>query len=99
VSFYALCSSVINHPIHKTLRAAYSFYNVAKSTPLDQLLNDALILAKKLDYDVFNALDLMDNESVLKDLKFGPGDGNLHYYLYNWRCPSMPPKRLALILH
>ena len=40
---------------------------------------------------MFNALDIMDNNKILEELKFGVGDGNLHYYLYNWKCPSMPP--------
>ena len=39
--------------------------------------------------DVFNALDVMDNGTFLKDLKFGNGDGNLQYYLYNWGCPQV----------
>ena len=38
---------------------------------------DALILAKKEDFDVFNALDLMENKTFLENLKFGIGDGNL----------------------
>ena len=79
-------------------------YGIPHSSHLSETSNHTfklatILICSQLDYDVFNALDLMDNESVLKDLKFGPGDGNLHYYLYNWRCPSMPPKRLALILH
>ena len=41
------------------------------------------------DHDVFNTLDLMENSEFLKDLKFGIGDGNLHYYLYNFKCPEM----------
>jgi glycylpeptide N-tetradecanoyltransferase len=49
--------------------------------------------------DVFNALDLMDNDpGMLKDLKFGPGDGHLQYYLFNWACPEMPPKGVGLVL-
>ena len=32
-----------------------------------------------------NALTLHDNPLFLEHLKFGPGDGQLHYYLYNWR--------------
>lgn len=47
---------------------------------------------------MFNALDVMDNEQFLKDLKFGIGDGNLQYYLYNWRCPVMKPEQIALVL-
>jgi len=36
----------MKHPKHKLLRAAYSFYNVATSVPLKQLMEDLLILAK-----------------------------------------------------
>jgi hypothetical protein len=51
------------------------------------------------DVDVFNALDLMENApSLLKELKFGPGDGHLQYYLYNWRCPEMEPADVGLVL-
>ena len=46
-------------------------------------------------FDVFNALDLMDNKDFLEKLKFGIGDGNLQYYLYNWKCPSMTPEQVC----
>lgn len=98
VSFYCLPSTVMHHPNHKQLKAAYSFYNVATSTSLLELVNDALISAKNLNFDVFNALDLMENKKFLKELKFGIGDGNLQYYLFNWRCPSMLPEDIGLIL-
>lgn len=49
----------------------------------------------QLGYDVFNALDLLDNASFFEDLKFGIGDGNLHYYLYNWRCPTLKPEEVS----
>ncbi|KAL0441386.1 UNVERIFIED_CONTAM: Glycylpeptide N-tetradecanoyltransferase 1 [Sesamum radiatum] len=79
--------------------AAYSYYNVATKTPLLQLMNDALIVAKKKDYDVFNALDVMQNETFLKELKFGPGDGKLHYYLYNYRLRHvLRSSELGLVL-
>jgi glycylpeptide N-tetradecanoyltransferase len=48
--------------------------------------------------DVFNGLDLMDNGAVFRALKFGPGDGNLQYYLYNWACPEIAPSDLGLVL-
>ena len=57
-----------------------------------------LILAKKNGFDVFNALDLMENSTVFSDLRFGQGDGNLQYYLYNWGCKSMTPEKVGLIL-
>jgi len=96
--FYTLASTVIGHPVHKTLKAAYSYYNVATSVPLEALVKDTLIFAKSLNYDVFNCLDIMLNESVLKELKFGKGDGTLQYYLYNWRCPEMQPHQIGLVL-
>jgi glycylpeptide N-tetradecanoyltransferase len=47
---------------------------------------------------VFNALDIMENEKILKELKFGVGDGNLHYYLYNWRIPELKPSQVGIVL-
>ncbi|XP_055705320.1 glycylpeptide N-tetradecanoyltransferase [Phlebotomus papatasi] len=98
VSYYTLPSTVMHHAVHKCVKAAYSFYNVATVTPWTQLIQDALISAKSLNFDVFNALDLMENRKFLQELKFGIGDGNLQYYLYNWRCPSMSPEDVGLIL-
>lgn len=40
----------MNHPTHKTLKAAYSFYNVSTSTPWADLMGDALVLAKKVRF-------------------------------------------------
>ncbi|XP_050931890.1 glycylpeptide N-tetradecanoyltransferase 2 isoform X1 [Lates calcarifer] len=97
-SFYTLPSTVMHHPLHRSLKAAYSFYNVHTQTPLLDLMNDALILAKLKGFDVFNALDLMENKVFLEKLKFGIGDGNLQYYLYNWKCPPMDPDKVGLVL-
>ncbi|XP_022649435.1 glycylpeptide N-tetradecanoyltransferase 2-like [Varroa jacobsoni] len=98
VSFYSLPSSIMHHPFHKTLQAAYTFYAVANSVTLCELMYDALVVAKNRGYDVFNALDLMDNKEFLEELKFGIGDGNLQYYLYNWRCPALEPEKIGLVL-
>eukprot|EP01067_Filipodium_phascolosomae_P009205 Filipodium_phascolosomae@DN8144_c0_g1_i1.p1 len=99
VSFYALPSSILGNPQYSTLKAVYSYWNVARTVPWKDLMNDSLILAKNLDFDVMNALDLMDNSQFLKDLKFGVGDGNLQYYLFNWKCPQLEPQEVALVLH
>jgi len=56
------------------------------------------IIEFQTDFDVFNALDLMDNKEFLEKLKFGVGDGNLQYYIYNWKCPQMNPEKVALLL-
>lgn len=98
ISFYTLNSSVIKNEKYPTLQAAYSFYNVSTKTPFADLMQDALILARNLGFDVFNALDVMENEPVFKPLKFGIGDGHLQYYLYNWQCPRMLPKQIGMVL-
>lgn len=48
ISFYTLPSTVMHHPVHKQLKVAYSFYNVCHKTPLIDLMQDALILAKQV---------------------------------------------------
>mgnify|MGYP001050634945 FL=1 len=98
ISFYYLPSTVFGVPEYNTLNVAYSFYNVATSIPLSQLLNDSLILAKNGNADVFNMLDLMTNRETFKSLLFTPGDGTLHYYVYNWKCPQFPESQLGLVL-
>lgn len=52
-------------------------------------MHDALILAKKDNFHVFNALTLLDNPLFLTEQKFEPGDGKLHYYLFNWRTKTL----------
>jgi glycylpeptide N-tetradecanoyltransferase len=99
LSFFHLPSSVINHDRYKTMNAAYSYYNVPGAHSFASIMQESLILAKRSGIDVFNALDLMQNDpALLKDLKFGPGDGKLQYYLYNWACPEMPPSKVGLVL-
>lgn len=98
ISFYSLPSSILKSPKHTKLNAAYSWYNVATTHPLTELMKDSLILAKKQGFDVFNCLAIHDNQSFLKELSFGAGDGNLQFYLYNWLAPPMEPHQVGLVL-
>ena len=66
VSFYALPSSVLGNDKHSLLREAYCWYLFANTTTLPDLLNDALILAKRLEFDVFNALEIGENDRFLQ---------------------------------
>ena len=99
-SFYSLPSTVINHPVHKTLRAAYCYYYAPGSLPHAALMREMLTVAAAAGFDVFNALDLMQNApELLKELKFGIGDGHLQFYLYNWRTPrDLKPDEVGLVL-
>jgi glycylpeptide N-tetradecanoyltransferase len=94
-SFYTLPSTIMKSAEHKLLKAGYLYFYFNTKTPLQQLVQDLLISAKQLDFDVFNCLDIMDNLTFIEALKFGPGDGNLYYYLYNYKCPDLPPKQLG----
>jgi glycylpeptide N-tetradecanoyltransferase len=97
-SFYCLESSVINNAKHSNVRAAYLYYYASTlglapiksreelGVRLNALMNDALILAKRFNFDVFNALTLLDNNLFLEQQKFGAGDGQLHFYLYNYNA-------------
>jgi glycylpeptide N-tetradecanoyltransferase len=98
LSFYALPSTIIGNAKYSKLNAAYSYYNVAGKHTWLELMQDALILANQRSFDVFNALNVMENADFLEKLKFGIGDGNLQYYLYNWRCPEMVPSDVGLVL-
>jgi len=65
-SFYTLPSSILKHETHKLLRVAYSFYNVSTTNRLRQGIEDMLVIARDLGYDVYNALDVMENTEFLE---------------------------------
>ncbi|KAI8323638.1 N-myristoyl transferase, partial [Martensiomyces pterosporus] len=65
---------------------------------LTGLMQDALILAKEAQFDVFNCLHMMDNAMFTEDLRFGPGDGYLRYYLYNWLARGVEPNKVGLVM-
>lgn len=98
LSFYSLPSTVLRHETHKILNVAYSYYNVPGKYSIVELMADALVIAKTKGYDVFNALDVHDNEEIFKELKFLVGDGNLNYYLYNWRIQKILPNEVGMVL-
>ncbi|KAJ5096866.1 Glycylpeptide N-tetradecanoyltransferase [Penicillium angulare] len=91
VSFYAIESAALSHSQHNVIRTAYLYYYASTESTqnlqqrLQGLINDALISAKKAQFDVFNALRLQDNDLFLEKLRFGRGDGQLNYYLFNYR--------------
>ncbi|ORX89853.1 N-myristoyl transferase [Basidiobolus meristosporus CBS 931.73] len=65
---------------------------------LQALVRNAMILANNAGFDVMNALELLHNTEFIEELKFGPGDGYLNYYLYNWRCPPIENEKMALVM-
>ncbi|KAK7122881.1 hypothetical protein R3I94_019856 [Phoxinus phoxinus] len=98
VSFYTLPSTALNHPVHKGLKAACVLYCISKATPLLQLMEDTLIICKARGFDVFSAMDVMDNKAFLEPLKFRMGEVHKQYYLYNWRCPEISSDKVGIVL-
>lgn len=98
ISFYSLPSSILNGEKHKTLYAAFCYYMVPKKHTIKEIMRTALILAKKEKFDVFNALDIMDNKDTFDELHFGVGNGHLYYYLYNWNMKRINPDKVGIVL-
>lgn len=98
ISFYSITSTIMRHQKYTELYTAYSFYQCSNEISNEVLMLEALILAKMNGFDVFNALDVMGNSKVFEKLKFGIGDGNLQYYLYNWDVTAIPPEKIGLVL-
>ena len=80
------------------LWVAYSYYNVSTTDRLELGMQQMLINAHREGFHVFNALDVMENSNFLENLKFGEGDGQLYYYLYNWRMKDIVPADLGIVL-
>ncbi|CBH16561.1 N-myristoyl transferase, putative [Trypanosoma brucei gambiense DAL972] len=97
-SFYSLPSTIIGNSNHSLLKVAYVYYTAATSVSITQLVNDLLIIVKLNGFDVCNVVDIYDNGTYLKELKFSPGDGNLYYYFYNWSYPSIPANEVGLVM-
>ena len=101
-SFYSLPSTVIGNPEYNELKAAYMFYMVPGKHGLEDIMRQVLILAKSSGHDVVNALDLMEmnKRDLFERLKFGVGDGTLHFYLFNWRVHGgeLEPSDIGLVM-
>lgn len=101
ISFYHLPSSILKSSNYKDLNAAYSYYIIPSDVyDLATMYNNALILAKQEGFDVFNALDILDNKTIFDELLFKPGDGFLQYYMYNWKLANnhLLPHQIGKVL-
>lgn len=45
-SFYHLPSTIIGNPLHSKLNAVYSYYNIATTTSMLDLMRDMLVIAR-----------------------------------------------------
>lgn len=65
-SFYCLGSSVIGNSKIGRINAAYLYYNIATTITFKKLMERGLQFALDAQCDVFNALDMMNNQEVFK---------------------------------
>jgi glycylpeptide N-tetradecanoyltransferase len=97
ISFFAITNYMPND-LNLKLYVAYSFINIAVTVTFKELIRNALILAKNEGFDLYSALNVMDNESIFQDLMFGIGSNSLKYYFYNYQLPSITPNELGIVL-
>jgi len=71
-SFYSLPSHVLKNEKYNQIKAAYSYFTVATKNSLENMFQHALIMANKEKFDVFNALDIMENFNIFKVIKISP---------------------------
>ena len=76
ISFYEI-------PYHKS-NGSHIVNQAYRFCITEDVYNDAFIIAKNLDYDVFNTLDVGIEPEILKTNKFLEGSGHVYYYLFNW---------------
>jgi glycylpeptide N-tetradecanoyltransferase len=94
-SYYTIQVKVLkNNEKHQFINKAHLFYYTCNEVTPYKVINELLIAAKLNNIDVMDALDIMENEAIIKELKFEEGTGLLHYYLYNWK--TKPLKNLQI---
>ena len=97
VSFYSVPTTVLGSD--ETINVSYLFYYFSESSEsLRLLISECLQICRSLDFDVFNALDIMKNGEFFQELNFISGDGKLNYYLFNWKTTTIEPKANGFLL-
>lgn len=95
VSWFTIESQVLNMGSH-CIRQAQLLYHGGERE--EQLLRDAMITARNEGYDVFNVTNIMDRTKLLRSFNFCTSVGLLHYYLFNYRMPTIAPEHIGLAM-
>jgi glycylpeptide N-tetradecanoyltransferase len=74
------------------LRQAYVHHAVGEDA-----LRHAAVIAKRVGFDVLNALDLGENRKRLEKEKFVRGTGDVNTYVYNWKLEPLEGEDVSLI--
>ena len=60
-------------------------------------MSNTLVLTKMKGFDVFNAVNLMENKTFLEKFKCSMGTAT-YSIIYNWKCLSMGAEKVGLVL-
>jgi glycylpeptide N-tetradecanoyltransferase len=100
VSLYELSSTVLMNSSNQSLRIAYLYYYSHKDLDkIPSLIESVVSISKDIGFDVLNCLNIMNNHVFIDRLGFIPGDGELCYYLFNWKTNPLEPEQIGVLTH
>lgn len=76
------------------IKRAYLYY--WSGSP--DIVSDAVSIASSMSVDMFDLLDIADNNGLIDRLSLSEGTGMLRYHLYNIRENTIPNEQLNIIL-
>lgn len=91
-SFFIIDTFVVNK--NNYIKTAYLYYHAGEDRV--EMMNDIVVCARGIDCDMFNLVDIADNDMVIPRLFFARGDTDLHYYLYNWHVKRISNRDVHL---
>ena len=97
VSFYIMNSFIPKNEKYQDLKIAHLFYYAFTKTHFRDLIHECLLQAKSIGADCFNALNIMDNKSLVDESKFEPTGTQSMIHMYNWSIIELKPEEISLI--
>lgn len=98
ISYYIMKYKVLKRTKgYEYINKGYLYYYTSMNETPYRLIKDMLVVANNNNIDVFNALELMENDVILRDLNFDQGS-SMHYYFYNWRCRQFNNSQICKII-
>lgn len=79
----------------KLLATSYIYAHCGNVLPC---ISDLFALLQKQGKAVVNCLDIGKNKMITRTYNMLPGTGYLHYYMYNYRMPMLPPDEVAYMM-
>lgn len=87
-----------NKIVKKTVNIANLYY-VFNNSNIVELMQNILVIAQELGYEVFNASDNGNKNQYLKKLRFECGSGKLGLYIYNYNPGIIDSNDILFTLH